>query len=446
MTFQEAARYLLARAADRGVAIEVFAQRDASTTIKAFNQDVDEFKLAERVGLGIRALVGGAWGNAYTENLGQEALERALDAAIENAELVAPEEKATLDHWPEAPEVADLYGTGLADVGVDRKVQLAMTLEAAARDADPRVKSVPYAAYSDGDQEITVANSKGLARSYRSNYAIQYVGPLVEENGQNKMKWDWQFSRDFNHLDPTETALEAVSKAIALLGAEPIESGTYPVVIDRECMAELLGTFQGMFSAKMVQEGKSLLAGKEGQRIGAARVTIVDDATLPGGMASRPFDAEGYPSQRLTLVRAGILQSFLHNTETAAKAGVTSTGHASRASYKGTIDVAPTNLYLEPGDGERADLIGRIERGVLLTGVMGTHAGASVATGDFSLQAEGFVIAEGAIATPIEVFTVAGNFLDLLGDIEAVADDLKFDWSGVGAPSVRVKKLAIGGK
>lgn len=446
LSLDEARQYLLEQAAERGAKLEVFAQRNTSTTAKAFGGGVDEFKLASKVGLGLRALVGGSWGYAYTENLSVEALERALASALENAELTQPETHAVLGAWPEGPHIGDLYGEGLSGVTVDRKVDVALELERAALAADPRVKTVPYAVYQDGDGEVAVANTEGLSRAYKANYAVHYVAPLVSEGGQNKMKVDWQFSREFEQLDPTRTALAAVERSVALLGGRPAPSGLYPTVIERECMADFLETFASMFSAKMVQEGKSPLAGRAGESIGSPRVTLVDDATLKAGMASRPFDAEGYPSGRLVLVEEGALKGFMHNTETAAKDGARSTGHATRGSYKGTIGVAPTNLFLEPGEGDLDALLKDVGEGLLLTAIQGMHAGANPVTGDFSLQAEGFWVEEGRVAHPLEVFTVAGNILELLKSVEAVADDLKFSPSGVGAPSVRVTRLSVGGK
>jgi len=446
MTFEEARRYLIEQATARGVKLEVYAERASATTVQAYGGRVNEFKLSHRVGIGLRALVNGAWGHAYTENLSQPALDRALESALENAALVAPEVHARLEAWPEPPHVGDLYGEGLSGVTVDRKVAVALELEKAALAADPRVTTVPYALYQDGESELALANTAGLARDYQANYAVQLVAPLVSEAGQSKMKVDWQFTREFEELDPTRTALEAVRRSVELLGGRPAPSGSFPAVIDRECMATLLSTFAPMFSAKMVQEGKSPLAGKLGQTVANARVTLVDDPTLPAGMASRPFDAEGYPSRRLVLLEGGALRGFMHNSETAARDGTESTGHAARGGYKGTVGVAPSNLFLEAGSGNRDALVAGLEQGLLLTAVQGTHAGANTVTGEFSLQAEGFWIEGGAVAHPLEVFTVAGTILELLANVTAVADDLKFSSDGVGSPSLCVSTLAVGGK
>jgi PmbA protein len=157
------------------------------------------------------------------------------------------------------------------------------------------------------------------------------------------------------------------------------------------------------------------------------------------------YAAEGHPSGPVTLLERGVLKSFLHNSETAAQAGTQGTGHASRSGYRSVIGVAPSNLYMPGGSGSRADLLRRLGTGLLLTDVEGAHAGADGVTGDFSLQAEGFWIAGGEVAYPLAVFTVAGNFWDLLTDVQAVAGDLTFTASAAGAPSVLIGGLSVGG-
>jgi PmbA protein len=445
LSFSEAQAFVLENAKQRGVSIEVYASQKSSTTIKAYVGEVSDFKLSKRAGLGLRALIKGAWGYSYTENLSEPALLHCLENALENASLVAPESHAALAAHPEPPHVGDLYGEGLSGVSVDRKVAVALELDRAVRQADKRVVSVPHIRYTDGESEIAIANTQGLERNYKTNYVVQYAMPLVSENGQSKTGVEWQFSREFESLDPTRTALQAVEKSVAKLGAKIPTTGKYPVLIRNQCMAKLLGTYSSIFSAKMVQEQKSPLTGKLGQSIGSSLVKIVDNATRPAGIESRPFDAEGYPSQDITLVENGVLKTFLHNTETAAKDGVQSTGHASRSGYRGTIGISTTNFYLEAGKGSEADLMQPIEAGVLLTDIKGTHAGVNKITGEFSLQAEGFWIENGKIAYPLENFTVAGNFLELLVDVKAIGEDLDFGISGDGAPSVRVKVLAVGG-
>ncbi|PTA66643.1 TldD/PmbA family protein [Deinococcus arcticus] len=438
-----ARRYLLERAREQGVALEVYAQREAATAIEAHGGEVSEFKLSTRQGVGLRALVAGAWGAAFTENLSRPALDRALERAVEHARLVAPEAGAALIAWGEPPSV-DLYGEGLSGVTPEQKVQVALTLEQAARAHDPRVVGVPYLAYEDSVAELLVGNTEGLSREQRSLHALTYAAPLARDGEENRMSSDWQFTREFTALDPTQTALRAAEKSLALLGARPAPTGTFPVVISGECMASLLALFASMFSGRAAEEGRSPLSGCLGQAVGSALVTLRDDPTLPHGLRSRAFDAEGCPSAPLTLMDGGELRALFHNGQTAARAGQASTGHATRQGYQGVVGVGHSNFFLAPGQTPDDEVTAGVT-GLLLTKVSGGHAGAQPITGDFSLQAEGFWLQGGARAYPLDVFTVAGNFTELLAQVEAVGQSLEWTWSGTGAPAVRVAGLAVAG-
>jgi PmbA protein len=119
LTLEAAKAFLLELAKSRTTQLEVFAERGSSTSISAYNGEVDAFNVSRRVGIGLRVLHNGAWGYAHTENLSQAALELAFAMALEHADLVAPEQFAVLGAWPEAPHIGDLFGEGLSGVTVD---------------------------------------------------------------------------------------------------------------------------------------------------------------------------------------------------------------------------------------------------------------------------------------------------------------------------------------
>ena len=136
-----------------------------------------------------------------------------------------------------------------------------------------------------------------------------------------------------------------------------------------------------------------------------------------------------------------MINTLLHNRKTAKKAGVTTTGNAA-----GNGRVAPSNLYIVPGEATVDDLLAELGDGLYLTEVTGLHAGANAVSGDFSLLSRGFVVEGGKVARPVEQFTVAGNFYKLLESVERVANDLRFEGSPIGCPSVRVKALSVAGE
>src|SRR6185312_122876 len=117
-----------------------------------------------------------------------------------------------------------------------------------------------------------------------------------------------------------------------------------------DAAASLLGTFSGVFSAEVAQKGRSLLEGKTGEVIASEKLTIIDDPFHEEGMDRRNFDGEGVASKVCNVIEKGTLNTLLHNRKTAEKEGVQTTGHAYKSSYKGTLTVAPSNLYIVPGE------------------------------------------------------------------------------------------------
>ncbi|MFO8151268.1 MAG: metallopeptidase TldD-related protein, partial [Trueperaceae bacterium] len=204
--------------------------------------------------------------------------------------------------------------------------------------------------------------------------------------------------------------------------------------------ATLLRLLLFSLSGKSVAEGKSRLATRLGDRVASDLLDLVDDPTLPDGLASRPFDAEGTPARRTPLIEGGVLRSFLHNSDTARRTGQANTGHAQR-SYASTLGVAPSNLILEAGSGASLD------DGVIVTDLMGVHAGANPITGDVSLQGLGLRVEDGE-ARPVENFALSFNLFDLLERVNAVGESLEWRPGGEGmiaAPTLRVDALSFAG-
>lgn len=447
--FDEEVHALLAQARARGLTdVEVFARSDEALTLRANQGALEAFQRSHSVGIGVRVVQGDRVGYAYSENLTPEALQRMLTEAAENAAIVAGEPGVGLiDTVGEAFSLEEHYNPALEDVPLEAKVAGILRAETTARTCDTRVKAVPGCVYSDSTSIVRIASTHGIDRHHRANQAYAVVFPLVSQDGENRTGIHMQLVRDFAAIDFEHVAREAVGHACRRLGAKSLASGTYPVVFTPQAVGELLSAFSDVFSAKAAQEGKSLLAGKLGEAVASELVTIIDDPLLAEGFASRPFDDEGTTTRTCGLIEAGVFKTFLHNAQTARQMGVTSTGHAARGGYKGTLGVAPTNLYVKPGTTPAASLTAGAGSVVVIDDLQGVHAGTNAISGDFSLQCQGWLWVDGVEQHAVANITVAGNFLTMLAGVDAVGDDLEFHPHGayIGAPSVRVAGLAIAG-
>lgn len=436
-----------AEVAGAGQAEAVFSHY-SGLSIRVFRGRIEAFEREETAGIGIRVLTGGREGYAHTERLDEAAVRLAGRMAIENAAIVPADEFARIENYPEPPEAPPLYNPALPQVLLERKIDLARKMEQQAYDTDQRVINVPYAGYSEGEAVFAVVNSAGLLRRTKGNYAAVYSVALAQQAESLQSGYRVLVSRRFEELDSSGVGSEAARRAIALLGAKPVATGRYPVIFENRIFAAMLAAFSRLFNAKAVQEGRSVLAGRIGHEIAGAGVSVIDDALLSDGPVSRPFDAEGYPSGRLAVIDNGVLCSFLHNTKTARKDALASTGHAARG-YSSTLGVAPSNFFLPAGEVALETLLASAEKALFVVEVEGLHSGVNAVNGDFSLGAKGF-LASGGSRQPVEGVTISANFLQMLKAMKARASDFAFNPpSGsacFGAPSVLVEGISVAGR
>ena len=409
-------------------------------SVRVRAQKLEDYKVSDRVQLTLRGRWQGRIGTASTQAMDRESLALLIQGVKESAELIEDDEQD--DILPPDAQYGEVcnHSDAIDTISAEDKIALAMCIDERLCAADARI-SPDATVVSTASEIFSIKNTLGLDLSHSSNMIYAYASCLAKEGeaAATGFKLLWGYAME--DVSPFDVADGCVKDAVEKLGAGRLQSGARRVVIRNNAMADLLSTFCGVFSADNAQKGLSLLAGKEGTAIASPAVTLTDDPLLPWGMGSCPFDREGAATMTKNVIDGGVLRTLLHNRKTAKKAGVATTGNAA-----GSGRVAPSNLYIQPGQASLDDLLARMENGLLLTEVSGLHAGANPVSGDFSLLARGFEVVGGKIQRAVEQFTVAGNFFALLMDVEAVGSDLLFEGSPIGSPSVAVKKLNIAGE
>ena len=435
---------LVMRARRQGAwAAEAYFSEEEETAIEVRDQKVEDLKIAREQGVGLRVLVGQRAGFAYTTDFSPESLSRLVEEALANARGADEDPHHLLPGPAVYAQDLDLYDARLEEVPSEQKLELALRLEQAGRQFDPRVRLTESASYEESRYRVVLANSNHLLAAYRGAHCGLSAVFVAAQNGDQETGFAFQYRTKYAELDPEAVGRQAASRAVAMLGAGPIPSRRIPVVMDPYVAINFLGLLIPSFSAEAVQKGRSLLADKRGQKVAGQAVTVVDDGLLRGGLASAPFDGEGVPCCRNLLLREGVVETFLHNCYTAARSGEESTGNAARGSFRSTPGVGTTNCYLQPGDQAPEALIKSVGHGLYLTEVLGMHT-ANPVSGDFSVGAAGRLIENGELTTPVRGITVAGNVMEWLAAIEACGRDLTFLGS-TGAPTVLVGRLTVSG-
>ncbi len=429
--------------------MEVYYSAGRSLSLKVFKEELDGYSLSESEGLSLRGVYNGKMGYSYTEKVDETSIDLLVKDVMENATVIdSNDEEVIFEGSKEYKQVVS-FNPALENVMEEQKIKFVKSLEAEAFKLDNRIESVETCVYGDGYGETIMLNTKGLNLEDKGNIAYTYIVVVAKEGEDIKTGMAYRTGNDFDKFNAHDIAKEAVDEALALLGAKSVKSGDYNVIIRNSAAADLLEAFTGIFSAEAVQKNLSLLKGKIDEKIASDKFTLIDDPYMEGGLASKSFDGEGVACKYKKIVDKGVLKTYLHNLKTAKKDGIETTGNASKGSYKSSIGIAPSNFYVEKGERSLEDIIASMEKGIMITELQGLHSGLNSVSGDFSLAALGYLIEGGKISRPVEQITVAGNYFEMLKDIEETGSDLKFGLPGgayIGSPSLKIKKLAIAGE
>ena len=409
-----------------GEQIEVFASRGTETEIRVYQGEIEHFVSAQSEGVGIRVIRDGRTGFAYAGTLDADSLAEVLAEARDNTSFGTVDEWAGLAVDDGVPISAQqLWSEGLAEYPTDRKIALAIELERATLAGDSRLR-IDDANYVDSDLETAVVSTSGIRRSGRQNGCYVSVSTLADGDGETQTGFGFSVGRSPDDLDLERAAAEAADRATRLLGATKPPSGRVTVVLDPFVTAQVLGVISATLNGEAVVKGRSLFRDRLGEQVAADCVTLVDDATDPRAFTAAEVDGEGLAARPTTLIDAGRLESFVHSSYSARRAGTQSTANAVRGGFASTPGVGALALQLRPGTRTQAELIAGIDHGLLVQSVTGIHSGVNPISGDFSTGAAGLMISGGALGAPVREFTIASTLQRMLFDIIEVGGDLEW--------------------
>ncbi|MGL4944831.1 MAG: TldD/PmbA family protein [Fusobacteriaceae bacterium] len=425
---------------------EIYYSRGESFSVKVFQGGIESSKNAKGLGVSLRGIVRGKMGYSSTTKISQNSIHELIAEVLNNGKVL--ENRDRVEIYPGSSQYVPVenYREDFQEVTPEEKIQFAKDMEEYAKSLDSRVAVVNYSLFQSGKGERVLRNSQGLHLSSSSNSGAAYVSVVVREGEENKTGSAFITGNDIADYDHKKLAIQAVEKALEKLGGTPVATGKYPVIFKSEAFTSLLGSFMGIFSGESVDKGLSLLKGKIGDKISSENFTLVENPFMEKGSSSRGFDDEGVATAYKKIIDGGVLTTYLHNLKTARKFGVQPTGNGFKSSYAGSVGISATNIYVEEGEFTWEEIITKKNEVLILTELAGLHSGLNPVSGDFSLSAEGFLYRDGKMVHPVTQVTVAGNFFQLLKNIEALSDKLEFSMGGIGSPAVLIGELSISGK
>jgi PmbA protein len=232
----------------------------------------------------------------------------------------------------------------------------------------------------------------------------------------------------------------AADRALARVGARKPKTGSYPVLFDERIAQSLIGHLLSAINGASIARGSSWLRDALGEQVLPKGFSLIEDPHRPRISGSRPFDAEGLPTQRRAIVENGILTGWTLDLATGRKLGMPSTANAARGTTS-PPSPATSNIDLTPGTATRKQLIGQMGTGLLVTSLIGSTINPT--TGDYSRGASGFWVEDGEITHPVNECTIAGNLRAMLGSLIA-ANDARAHLS-TRVPSLLVEGMMLAG-
>jgi TldD protein len=404
----------------------------------------------------LRALVDGSWGiMSFNE---ESSMDTAPELAVRLARVSGKGDVVLADHPPITKRIDWKPGIDPQDIGLEEKCSLL-------REVNSRVIGKEgiqgiTSAYQDSTITKRLVTSEGTETQYtlcvghiQSSIIAKRDGRIMGYRTRVGATGGYEI---FGDDDPVEKAEEGADTALEVLGARSSPSGRMKVITDNDLTGVFAHEAIGHATeADHVVSGESILRGQIGEVVACDQVTLVDDATIPGGFGSFPIDDEGIPSERKVLIEDGVLTGYIHNRETAGKLGMRPNGGARGQSYSSTPLVRMSNTMITAGDLSFEELIEPIEYGVYAKGTRGGQVDTVRGSFQFSAQ-QAFLIEKGELTVRLRDVSLSGMTMEIMRNIGGVGKDERLGDPGFcgkgqmvpvgdGGPHLRIRNAVVGG-
>jgi PmbA protein len=432
---QQQVEQIVAEAKRQGAtACEVAVSLEQGLSTSVRQREVETVEFNRDQGFGITLYVGHRKGSASTSASGADAIRETVAAALAIAKHTSEDESSGLaDAALMAKEQPDFDLFHPWNISPEEAIERALICEAAAFDADSRIKNADGTTLNVHQGCRVYGNSHGFIGGYASTRHSLSCVMIAEKDGQMQRDYWYDVNRQGELLmDATLIGKKAAERAASRLGARPVPTCEVPVLFSAELAGGLFGSFLGAISGGNLYRKSSFLEGAIGQRLFPEWMTIDERPHLMRAMGSSAFDGDGLATYAKPFVENGDLVSYILSTYSGRKLGLPSTANA------GGVH----NLFVSHGTEDQAALIRRMGRGLLVTELMGS--GLNMVTGDYSRGAAGFWVENGEIQFPVQEVTIAGNMKDMFKQIVAVGSDLEMR-SNIRTGSVLIEKMMVAG-
>ncbi len=386
--------------------------------------------------LSIQIYAAGRYSTQSTSDLRPTALEDFIASAVATTRLI------TEDPYRSLPDPKRFEGRPEADLKIldpcfaavtpEARHRLVRAVEDAALEAGGASVISVTAGYDDSLNERAAKTSNGFEGLVRTTvFSLSGQMTMRDAGDRRPMGYYYVSTRHRAQLpDPRAVGREVAARTASLLGAKKIPTDALPIIVENRAVRWLLSNLIDPLAGSSIQQKRSFLANKKGQRIASEAFTLIDDPALPAGLRSAPFDGDGFPSRRRVVVDKGILREFFVDWYYSRKLG-----------WEPTTG-GPTNLIVPPGQRSVAEIMKDLGRGIVVTEFIGGNSNGM--TGDVSFGIGGYLFENGVRTQTVAEMNIADNYLNFWQRLVEVAND-PWPYSPWQAPSLVFKDVVVSG-
>lgn len=434
---KEALNYALKHGAEQ---VDVFISRSHSMEVEIEKSGIKTCSIRHNHGIGIRAYYKGGLGFSTSQNLSLESIREAAKKAAKQARNTEPDpDFVSLPEPKKVPPVSGLYDNNIAEITIDKIISLTKELISSCKEVYERV--IVNGEVSCSSREYVIMNSLGVEVFEKKTGISAYAFCIIKRDNDVGSYYDFDASHTLKDLNVNEVGKNACKGALEFLGAKKIETKTMDIILYFLPAGSFIEAIMDAANAESVQRKRSYLMDKLNKQIGPEFLTVYDDGTIPGGLASSTYDGEGVPKKRFVVIEKGVLKTYLHNSYTANKAKVENNACAVR-SYYSVPGIAPSNIQITPGDWKFEELLEETKEGILIKrgGIYPDPVTGSISTSiDFGLKVE-----RGEIKYPVKGALIGGNALEMLENIVGISKEYR-EIKGSIYPAIKIKNVKVSG-
>lgn len=412
---------------------EIFIEHSKELELNADKTELNFAKEEIKLGIGIGVIEDKKLGYAYTSNINE--IEKTAKQAYLNSKINEKDENFEFACNSKFKKIKNIYDKRIDDVTLDYGREYLSRMFDIAEEEKCNVSSAQFAT---GIGERLIVNSNGLEVYDKSTVFGGYIAVNAEKDGEISNGYEGE-SKCLYDLNPEKIAKYSCKLAKDSIGGKNIETGDTPIILDYHASSGLLNTFLNGINGDNVLRGRSVLKDKIGEKISSDTLTVYDDNSYEGGLASASCDSEGTPSQKTNIIEKGVLKGFIYNIYNANKVGCESTSNGFRGSYAGIPGVSASNIIFEFKD---MNEISEIDKGIIVNNVLGAHT-ANPITGDFSVEiSNGFLIEKGEIKSPIKKAMISGNIYEGLKNCRGIKSEIK-QYGNFIIPQILIENIRV---